>query len=395
MNENAECTSDYTRVLIDDKEIILVGTAHISQESVDEVIRTIDELDPDTVCVELDEQRYQALINKTGWESLNLKEVIKKKQMLFLLTNLALSSYQKRMGLNTGVQPGAELAAAAQSAEDKGKRVVLIDRNIRTTLLRCWRKAGFWNKMKVLASLFASLFEKQDLSEEELTKLRQNDTLSSMLEEMGKILPAVKRILVDERDIYMAHHIRNAPGTTIVAVVGAAHMPGIIRMLQGPASTPELIQEISTIPPKSRISKFIPWLLPAIVVALFIGGFFYGDRSQLASAAVAWILANGTFSAVGAVLALGHPATIVCAFVAAPITSLNPTIGAGFVTGFVQSWVAPPTVRDMEHVGDDLVKLRGWWQNRLARVLLVFLFSSLGSSIGTFVALHWLKDLIS
>ncbi len=395
MNENAECTSDYTRVLIDDKEIILVGTAHISQESVDEVIRTIDELDPGTVCVELDEQRYQALINKTGWESLNLKEVIKKKQMLFLLTNLALSSYQKRMGLNTGVQPGAELAAAAQSAEDKGKRVVLIDRNIRTTLLRCWRKAGFWNKMKVLASLFASLFEKQDLSEEELTKLRQNDTLSSMLEEMGKILPAVKRILVDERDIYMAHHIRNAPGTTIVAVVGAAHMPGIIRMLQGPASTPELIQEISTIPPKSRISKFIPWLLPAIVVALFIGGFFYGDRSQLASAAVAWILANGTFSAVGAVLALGHPATIVCAFVAAPITSLNPTIGAGFVTGFVQSWVAPPTVRDMEHVGDDLVKLRGWWQNRLARVLLVFLFSSLGSSIGTFVALHWLKDLIS
>ncbi len=395
MNENAECTSDYTRVLIDDKEIILVGTAHISQESVDEVIHTIDELDPDTVCVELDEQRYQALINKTGWESLNLKEVIKKKQMLFLLTNLALSSYQKRMGLNTGVQPGAELAAAAQTAEDKGKRVVLVDRNIRTTLLRCWRKAGFWNKMKVLASLFASLFEKQDLSEEELTKLRQNDTLSSMLEEMGKILPSVKRILVDERDIYMAHHIRNAPGTTIVAVVGAAHMPGIIRTLQGPVAEPELIREISMIPPKSRVSKFIPWLIPAIVVALFIGGFFYGDRSQLASAAVAWVLANGIFSAIGAVLALGHPATIVCAFVAAPITSLNPTIGAGFVTGFVQSWIAPPTVRDMEHVGDDLVKLKGWWQNRLARVLLVFLFSSLGSSIGTFVALHWLKDLIS
>jgi pheromone shutdown-related protein TraB len=386
--------NDYTRILIDDKEIILVGTAHISQESVEAVLRTIDDLDPDTVCVELDQQRYQALINKKGWESLNLKEIIKKKQMSFLLTNLALSSYQKRMGLNTGVQPGSELAAAAQRAEEKGIRVELIDRNIRTTLLRVWRKAGFWSKMKVLASLCASLFEKQELSEEELTKLRQSDTLSNLLEEMGQLLPSVKQILVDERDTYMAYHIRNTPGDTVVAVIGAAHMPGILRQLQGPEIADETIHEISQIPPKSRLSKLIPWLIPGIVIALFVGGFFFGDRSQLADAATAWILANGIFSAIGALLALGHPATIACAFIAAPITSLNPTIGAGFVTGFVQTLVAPPTVHDMEHVGDDLIRIRGWWQNRLARVLLVFLFSSIGSSIGTFVALGWLKNLL-
>jgi pheromone shutdown-related protein TraB len=386
--------NDYTRILIDDKEIILVGTAHISQESVEAVIRTIDDLDPDTVCVELDPQRYQALINKKGWESLNLKEVIKKKQMSFLLTNLALSSYQKRMGLNTGVQPGAELAAAAQTAEEKGKRVELIDRNIRTTLLRVWRKAGFWNKMKVLASLCASLFEQQEVSEEELAKLRESDTLSSMLEEMGKLLPSVKQILVDERDTYMAYHIRNAPGKTIVAVIGAAHKPGILRQLQGPKIADETINEISHIPPKSRVSKIIPWLIPGIVVTLFISGFFFGDRSQLADAAVAWILANGIFSAIGALLAMGHPLTIISAFIAAPLTSLNPTIGAGFVTGFVQTLMAAPTVHDMEHVGDDLIRIKGWWQNRLARVLLVFLFSSIGSSIGTFVALGWLKDLL-
>ncbi len=393
MSEELAPSNDYTRLLVDDREVILVGTAHISQDSVDTVIRTIDDILPDTVCVELDHQRYQSLINKKGWESLNLKELIKKKQIPFLLTNLALSSYQKRMGLHTGVKPGAELAAAAQTAEERGMEVELVDRNIRTTLLRVWRKTGFWNKMKVMASLFGSLFEKQELDESELAKLRESDTLSSMLDEMGEMLPSVKQILVDERDTYMAYHIRNAPGEKILAVVGAAHLPGIIRLLQGEEISAETIAEISVIPPKTTLSKMIPWLIPGIVVALFIGGFFFGDRDQLADAATAWVLANGLFSALGALLALGHPLTIISAFVAAPITSLNPTIGAGFVTGLVQTFVAAPTVGDMERVGDDLTTIKGWWRNRLARVLLVFLFSSLGSSIGTFVALGWLKDI--
>jgi pheromone shutdown-related protein TraB len=393
LSEELAPSNDYTRLLVDDREIILVGTAHISQDSVDTVIRTIDDILPDTVCVELDHQRYQSLINKKGWESLNLKELIKKKQIPFLLTNLALSSYQKRMGLHTGVKPGAELAAAAQTAEERGMEVELVDRNIRTTLLRVWRKTGFWNKMKVMASLFGSLFEKQELDESELAKLRESDTLSSMLDEMGEMLPSVKQILVDERDTYMAYHIRNAPGEKILAVVGAAHLPGIIRLLQGEEISAETIAEISVIPPKTTLSKMIPWLIPGIVVALFIGGFFFGDRDQLADAATAWVLANGLFSALGALLALGHPLTIISAFIAAPITSLNPTIGAGFVTGLVQTFVAAPTVGDMERVGDDLTTIKGWWRNRLARVLLVFLFSSLGSSIGTFVALGWLKDI--
>ncbi len=343
---------------------------------------------------ELDEQRYQSLFNAKGWDSLNLKDVIKKRQIPFLLTNLALSSYQKRMGLQTGVKPGAELAAAAKTAEERGMVVELIDRNIRTTLLRVWRKTGLWNKTKVMASLFGSIFEKQELNEAELAKLQENDTLSSMLDEMGKLLPSVKQILVDERDTYMAYHIRNAPGEKILAVVGAAHLPGIIRLLQRDNISSDTISEISIIPPKTTFSKAIPWIIPAIVVALFIGGFFFGNRDQLANAAAAWVLANGLFSALGTLLALGHPLTVISAFIAAPITSLNPTIGAGFVTGMVQSFVVAPTVRDMEHVSEDLATIKGWWQNRLARVLLVFLFSSIGSSIGTFVALGWLKDLI-
>ncbi len=389
----SQLSADVTHLTVDSKNITLIGTAHISQESVDTVIRTINELQPDTVCVELDQQRYQSLINQKGWESLNLKEVIRKKQLPFLLANLALSSYQKRMGLATGVQPGAELAAAAQVAEEHGMRVELVDRNIRTTLLRVWRITGLWNKMKVLASLFASLFEKQQVNEEELAKLRQADNLAGMLEEMGELLPSVKQILVDERDTYMAYHIRQAPGDNIVAVVGAAHLPGILVRLKGEPASAVDIERINTIPPKSLTSKLIPWVIPVIVLSLFVGGFFFANPEQMAQAAWAWILANGLLSAAGALLAWGHPITIITAFIAAPLTSLNPTIGAGFVTALVQTFVAPPLVSDMKRVGEDVLSLKGWWHNRLARVLLVFLFSSLGSSIGTFFALGWIKSL--
>ena len=386
-------TSDIHRVQLADKEIVLVGTAHVSQESVDTVKQAIIEEAPDTVCVELDEQRLQALRNKNHWESLNIFQVVKKGQAAFLLANLALASFQKRMGLQTGVKPGAELAAAVECAEDNGSTVELVDRNIRTTLLRAWRKTGFWKKMNLLAVLFASMFETQKLDEEELAKLRQTDTLSAMLEEMGELLPSVKTILVDERDTYMAHYIKQAKGDKVVAIVGAAHLPGIIKKLQQ-TTTPEDITEISTIPEKPLVSKVIPWLIPGVVIALFVAGFFLGDRDRFTEAAVAWILANGLFSAAGTILAFGHPFTVVTAFVAAPITSLNPTIGAGMVTALVQAMIAAPTVGDLENVGDDLASMRGWWGNRTTRVLLVFFFSSFGSAIGTFVAFGWLKDIL-
>lgn len=386
-------SSDIHRIQLGDREIILVGTAHVSQESIDTVKQVISKENPDTVCVELDTQRLQALRDKNHWESLNIFQVVKKGQAAFLMANLALASFQKRMGLQTGVRPGAELAAAVECAEENAAHVELVDRNIRTTLLRAWRKTGFWKKMNLLAVLFASMFETQKLDEEELAKLRQTDTLSAMLEEMGEMLPSVKTILVDERDTYMAHFIRQAEGNKIIAIVGAAHLPGILKKLH--QETPaEVIEEISTIPEKPFISKIIPWMIPGVVVALFIAGFFLGDRDRFTEAAVAWVLANGILSAIGTILALGHPFTVVTAFVAAPITSLNPTIGAGMVTALVQAFIAAPTVGDLENVGDDLTTIRGWWGNKTTRVLLVFFFSSFGSAIGTFVAFGWLKDIL-
>lgn len=390
---NSTDSSDIHRIEIDGKEIILVGTAHISQDSVDTVQRIIAEELPDTVCVELDHQRLQALRDKNRWESLNLIQVIKGGQAPFLLANLALAAFQKRMGLQTGVKPGAELSAAAEAAEQRGMRVELVDREIRTTLLRAWRKTGFWKRMHLVSTLIAGMFENQKLDEAELAKLRQSDTLSAMLDEMGTILPSIKTILVDERDLYMAYQIRNAPGPRIVAVVGAAHIPGILRLLPQEIQQ-QSIAEISTIPEKQGIAKAIPWIIPAVVVALFIAGFFFGDRQRFSEAALAWILANGLLSALGAIIACGHPLTVITAFIAAPITSLNPTIGAGMVTGLVQAFVAAPSVKDMEQVSDDLANVRRWWSNRMTRVLLVFFFSSIGSAIGTVVAFGWLKNLL-
>jgi pheromone shutdown-related protein TraB len=385
--------ADIHRISLPDKELVLIGTAHVSRDSVETVRQVIEQENPDTVCVELDEQRYRALAEPNRWKSLDLVQVIRKGQGPFLLTNLALTAFQKKMGLQTGVQPGAELLAAVESAEKQGSEVRLVDRELRTTLLRAWRKTGFWKKMQLLAAIISGLFETQKIDEEQLARLRQTDTLSAMLEEMGDLLPSVKTILVDERDLFMADRIRKAPGSKAVAVVGAAHVPGIRRWLTADEPLPDPA-ELSVIPAKPLLSKVLPWLVPGLVGLLFIVGFFFADPGRLADAALAWVLANGLLAALGTAIALGHPLTVLSAFVAAPITSLNPTIGAGFVTGLVQAVVAAPTVQDLEEVNLDLTSVRGWWRNRMTRVLLVFFFSSLGSTVGTLVAFNWLKNLV-
>ncbi|MBA2665214.1 MAG: TraB/GumN family protein [Bradymonadaceae bacterium] len=385
--------TDVTRLHVHGKEVILVGTAHISQRSVEVVERVIDAERPDVVCVELDDERYRALVEEQNWQQLNLTEVIKKKQLLFLMARLALMAFQKRMGSYTGVKPGAEMAAAIHAAHAMDARLVLCDRNVRTTLIRAWRLTPFWRRAAVAGSLMAGVFDRNQINEDELANLRDSQNISNVLDELGQALPSVKQVLVDERDLFMAHQIQNAPGQKVVVIIGAAHKPGILLRLQE-TITDAAVEAVTIIPARSSISRVLPWLIPLIVVALFIVGFAYGDREQFQSAAIAWVLANGIFAALGALIAMAHPLTIIAAFIAAPITSLNPTIGAGMVTAFVQTMVCSPKVSDMENVGDDIANLSGWWKNRLARVFLVFLLSSFGSTIGTFVAFGWLKNLV-
>ncbi|MEC9441150.1 MAG: TraB/GumN family protein [Myxococcota bacterium] len=384
---------DITRIDLDGREILLVGTAHISQESVEVVRSIIEQEQPDVVCVELDEGRFKALREQQRWEDLDLRQIIRNKQLTFLMARLALMGFQKQMGSYTGVKPGAEMAAAIEIAEAQGCEVALIDRDVSATLLRAWRKTPWYKRAMLAFSLLFGVFEKTEVNEEELAKLRQEANITSMLDELGEAMPEVKSVLVDERDTYMAGEIQRTDGEKIVVVIGAAHGPGIQRKLHTPI-TEEVKTEISHVPPASRVAKVLPWILPLIVIGMFIYGFTRGDMSVIKEAALAWVLANGVLSALGALIALGHPLTILTAFIAAPITSLNPTVGAGMVAALAQAYFAPPKVRDMENVGDDIVTMKGVWQNRLTRVFLVFIGSSIGSSIGTFVALPFLRKLI-
>jgi len=377
----ASTHQDSVRLNIADKEIILVGTAHISRHSADLVREVIELEKPDCVCVELDTKRYQALISPNRWESLNLKEIIKKRQLSTLIVNLMLSSYQKRLGLQTGVQPGTELLEAVRVAEEAEIRVELSDRDIRITLQRAWRKTGFFRKIALISSLIASVFDKSEISEEQLEEIKQEDVLSEMLKEMSTALPEVKETLIDERDLYLAEKIRSAPGKKIVAVVGAGHLQGIVRTLKDGLVVD--LAKIEEIPPATPVFKIIGWTIPAaILAALVYIGFTKGPQAA-GDNAVYWILANGIPAAFGALLAMAHPLTILVAFLAAPFTSLTPVIGAGYVTAFVQAWVQPPRVFELKAVADDLPQPKRWWKNRLIRIFLAFLLPGLGSMAGT------------
>ncbi len=393
LNTLEDDETDVTRLNVFGKEVLLIGTAHISQQSVDVVERIIELEKPDVVMVELDEERYKAITSEQNWQDLDLRQVIKNKQTLFLIARLALGSFQKRMGSHIGVKPGAEMIAAIHAAETINARLILGDRDIRTTLVRAWRLTPFWSRTTVAASLAAGVFQENEISEDELAKLRESQNISEILDELGQALPSVKKVLVDERDIFMAHQIQIAEAKKLVVIIGAAHKPGMLRQLENPIPE-KVITEISTVPPRAAWSRILPWALPVLIIAVFIFGFLLADPDKFKSAILAWILANGVLSALGATIALAHPLTIIAAFIAAPITSLNPTIGVGMVTAFVQVMVAPPKVRDMENVGDDISRYSGWWSNRMARVFLVFIFSSIGSSIGTFVAMPWLAKLL-
>ncbi|WPD22520.1 MAG: TraB/GumN family protein [Candidatus Electrothrix scaldis] len=378
-----EYSDDVAVIQHENKTILLVGTAHISQQSADLVKEVIEQETPDTVCIELDEKRYAALSNPQQWENLDLKQIIRKKQLSTLLVNLVLASYQKKLGGKLGIQPGTELLTAAKTAETHEIPVELCDRDVRITLRRAWKATSWWKKFYMMATLLASLFDDTELDEEKLAELRRNDVLSELMNEIGTALPAAKEALIDERDIFMAEKIKQAEGKRIVAVVGAGHMGGIKRVF--PEDNKGRMEEINTIPPISKGWKALGWSIPAaILLSLGIIGFRQG-AGEAGANALYWILANGIPSAIGGMIALAHPATILAAFVGAPITSLTPVIGAGYVCAFVQVMTCPPVVKEFEGVSGDIMTFRGWWRNKLLRIFLVFIMTGFGSSIGTWV----------
>lgn len=380
---NRDYPSDVQVIYLGTREIILIGTAHISKDSVDLVRRVIKNETPDCVCVELDDKRYETLSRKKRWESLDLKKIIRKKQLSTLLFNLMLASYQKKLGNQLGVLPGTELLVAVRTAEENRISIALCDRDVRVTLRRAWHATSFFKKSYLLASLFAGLFDRTEITEEKLNELKKTDLLSELMMELGKALPELKRVLIDERDTFLSERIKKAEGKRIVAVVGAGHIEGIKKALLEDRNAQ--IEEISAIPPVSSIWKVLGWSVPAIIFAS-LGVIALQKGYEIAGENIIyWILANGIPSSIGAMLAFAHPLTIVSAFAAAPVTSLTPVIGAGYVTAFVQVLVRPPVVREFETVLEDMSTLTGWWKNKLLKVFLAFLLPGLGSMIGSWI----------
>ncbi|MDZ7758921.1 MAG: TraB/GumN family protein [Desulfovermiculus sp.] len=379
--------SSVTTVDVHGKTVHIVGTAHVSHASVRDVHDTISLTQPDTVCVELCPSRHQAMTQPDEWKKMDIYKVVKEKKSLFLLIQLILSSFYRSIAKQLGIQPGAEMLAAVNMAQEQGAELILADRDVNITLKRVWGYLSWWHKLKMLFQLLATLILPDKVDESSIEELKDKDQLEVVMDQVAKSYPQVKKKLIDERDLYLAHSIQKAPGRVVVAVVGAGHVPGIVKALPTRIDIAPLLE----LPAPSLGPKILKWGIPLIIVSLLAYGFVQGPEQSVQSVSI-WILVNGLFSALAVSLALAHPLTIASTFVAAPLTSLNPTIAAGWVAGLVQAWIKKPTVADLEGLPRSLGSVRGFWLNPVCRILLVVVLANLGSSLGTFVAGSWIAS---
>ena len=362
------------------KEIILIPTAHVSQESAKLVRDTIEEEKPDSICIELDEQRYKNLKNPDAWKNTNIIDIIKQKKVTLLIANLILSSYQKNIAKKLKTKPGQEMIEGMKASEEFGINLVLADRSIQTTFMRIWRKMGFFERIKLFFSLM-SIDDDEDVSEEDLQKLIERDNLELAIEDMGKDYPQIAATLLHERDKYLAYNIKNAPGDKVIAILGAAHTPGV----EEEVFKEQNIEELNKIPPKSLAGKVIPWLIPILIVVLIGLGFKQSMNTGM-SQIKSWFLFNSVLAALLTALCLPHPLSVLTAFVAAPFTSINPMLACGWFAGLVEASLKKPTVEDVNNIPEDIFSIKAWIHNKFLKALLVVILANIGSSIGTIIA---------
>jgi len=375
-----EENENITRINIDGKEFILIGTAHVSKHSADLVKEVIEFEKPDSVCIELDEPRYKTIIEGNKWKETDIFKIIKEKKATLLLINLVISSFQKRIAKQFGIEAGQEMIQGADSAKEIGANLVLADRNIQVTFARIWQGVGFWGKAKLLTGIFVSIFDDEDISEEDLEKMKSQDMLNTILNEFTENFPKLKVPLIDERDQYLSQKIKEAPGNKVVAVLGAAHVPGIKEELHKEHD----LARLSQIPAPSKALKVIGWSIPLLIVAVIIYTFIANPTAGIQQT-ISWVLWTGSFAALGTALAFGHPLTILTAFIVAPITTLHPLIAAGWFAGIVQAYLRRPSVKDFENLSEDVFSLKGFWNNKVTRILIIVTLANLGGSIGTLI----------
>lgn len=370
---------------------MLIGTAHVSARSVAEVADVIERTRPDSVCVELDRTRYETLVDTRRWHDLDVAQVIRQKRVVYVLTALALSAFQRKIGNRLGVRPGAEMLSAIEAAERIHAEVVLADRDIQATLRRTWRALPRWHRVQLVAFLLVSPFlNYDDIGEDRVEQLKDRSQMSDMLEELAKAMPGLKQPLIDERDLYLISMVREAPGNRIVAVVGAGHVKGMSNNLETPVDRAAL----SALPPASRFGRRLRWALCAIALALGAWAVVRHSPAILPSFARAWVLANAVGAGLFALLAGAKPASALTAMLAAPFTALVPLTDAGSLAGRVEARLRRQIPEDRENVVTDMMSVRGIYRNGFTRALLVTAATAFGSLIGMLAAALWVAILV-
>jgi pheromone shutdown-related protein TraB len=369
-----------TRIDLNGKELILIGTAHVSKSSAELVKKVIEEEQPDSVCIELDAQRYQTITQGNKWKDTDIFKIIKEKKTTLLLINLAMSSFQKRLAKQFDISAGQEMIEGIHVAKEIGAQLVLADRNIQITFSRIWHSLGFWGKVRLMTELIFSIFTDESISEEDLEQMKSQDMLNSILREFSTSFPRLKVPLVDERDQYLAQKIKEAPGPKVVAILGAAHVPGIKEELFKEHD----LEQLTQLPLKSKLTQAVGWSIPILIIGL-IAFTFISNPALGAKQSISWVLWTGSFAALGTALAFGHPLSILTAFLVAPITTLHPLIAAGWFAGLTQAYIKKPSVRDFEDLSEDIISLKGFWSNQVTRILLIVALANVGGSIGTLI----------
>ena len=378
---NVNMNQNIVKINYNDKEIYLIKTAHVSKNSVGDVTDCFNEINPDSICIELDKQRYESINNKDKWRDTDISSVIKENKVGLLLVNIILSSFQKRMATSLDSQNGGEMMEGIKLANENNKNLVLADRSVNTTFSRVWNSLSLIEKSKLLVSIISSIFDKEEISEEELQELKESDALEAALNEVSKDFPNLKKALVDERDQYLSSKIKNAPGKKVMAIIGAAHAKGIENNINKDIDTDEL----ETVKKKKGLGTIIKWIIPLAILAMLVYT-VYVNKDTGINQIKSWVLWNGTSAALAAIICTGHPLTILTAFIAAPITSLNPILSSGLFAALVEATIRKPKVKDFEDISDDTSSIKGFFKNRVTRILLIFILVNLFSSIATFIS---------
>ena len=387
------------RVRRGEVEYVLLGTAHVSRVSAD-AVRAILEREPfDAVAVELCEPRYQSMRDPDAFRKLDLFQVIRQGKAGLVAANIALSAFQRRLAEQFGIEPGAEMKAAIDGADARALPIWLIDREIGVTLKRAYRSVGFLDRLSIIGGLGASLLTREEVAEDEIEKLKQGDLLGSMFNEFARESPPLYDALIGERDRYMTARLREqaAEGGVkrVLVVIGAGHLAGIERELGTQTDVPKpLLEKLSTLPPASPWPKWIA-IAVFVIIAAAIGFTFTRGTRAGTDAVMAWVLFTGGFAALGAIAAAAHPLSVIAAFIAAPLKPFRPGIPASAFSAGVEAWLRHPRVADFDTLRDDVAHWTGWWKNRIARTLLNFMFVTLGTVIGEYVAgFHIIKNLL-